>query len=161
MGKNKYDRTCSICGDHYDYCSRNCQEYAHLPKWMNTYCSKTCMDLYDICAGYTFDWFDKKVMAAKLMTVNYKDKYEKLPEWMKKAISEMEKFDNSNAAAINEAIAKSDVTEDNPKTDGPKEAPSVKLEKDLSKSNSTTFKKNKVEKKDKYIVNYKNKSNDN
>ena len=147
-----YDRTCTICGDHYEFCVQRCREFANLPPWMNAYCSETCKDLYDVCAAFTYGWKDPQITAAKLTTIDYKDKFDKLSDWMKEAIRKMEAMDTTNAAAINAALA------DEPKKEETKPEP----EKEENKTDDVPKKEEvhteqKSEKKDfKKINPYKN-----
>lgn len=43
-------RTCRFCGKQYRYC--NCEEYAHLPKFMLAFCGQNCNDLDVILSHY-------------------------------------------------------------------------------------------------------------
>lgn len=45
-------RTCSICHKQYDYCS-SCPEKMRDPIWKNSFCSRNCKQIYDICVSYS------------------------------------------------------------------------------------------------------------
>ena len=47
----KYDRTCIICGKHYEYCT-NCDQFINYPSYMTMYCSKECVDLFDVLSSF-------------------------------------------------------------------------------------------------------------
>lgn len=102
---DKYLRKCSVCGKEYHYCSRGCSKYAHLPKYMDAYCSLDCKELYNITAGFINNWQTPEVEAARLSKINYKDKFKNLPRWMQDAIKQIEQVDTSNADAINAALS--------------------------------------------------------
>ena len=46
MGKSKFDKIC-YCGTHYKYCS-GCSDYAHYPRWMESFCSDNCRKIFNI-----------------------------------------------------------------------------------------------------------------
>lgn len=47
----KYDRTCVVCGKHYEYCT-NCDQFINYPSYMAMYCSKECVDLFDVLSSF-------------------------------------------------------------------------------------------------------------
>lgn len=47
----KFDRTCVVCGKHYEYCT-NCDRFLNYPTFMAMYCSKECVDLFDILSSF-------------------------------------------------------------------------------------------------------------
>ena len=47
----KYDRTCVVCGKHYEYCT-NCDQFINYPSYMTMYCSKECVDLFDVLSSF-------------------------------------------------------------------------------------------------------------
>lgn len=47
----KFDRTCVVCGKHYEYCT-NCDRFLNYPTFMAMYCSKECVDLFDILSRF-------------------------------------------------------------------------------------------------------------
>lgn len=47
----KFDRTCVVCGKHYEYCT-NCDRFLNYPTFMTMYCSKECVDLFDILSRF-------------------------------------------------------------------------------------------------------------
>ena len=47
----KFDRTCVVCGKHYEYCT-NCDRFLNYPTFMTMYCSKECVDLFDVLSRF-------------------------------------------------------------------------------------------------------------
>ena len=47
----KFDRTCVICGKHYEYCT-NCDRFLNYPAYMAMYCSQECVDLFNILSSF-------------------------------------------------------------------------------------------------------------
>lgn len=47
----KFDRTCVVCGKHYEYCT-NCDRFLNYPTFMTMYCSKECVDLFDTLSRF-------------------------------------------------------------------------------------------------------------
>lgn len=47
----KFDRTCVVCGKHYEYCT-NCDRFLNYPAFMTMYCSKECVDLFDTLSRF-------------------------------------------------------------------------------------------------------------
>ena len=47
----KFDRTCVVCGKHYEYCT-NCDRFLNYPTFMTMYCSKECVDLFDVLSSF-------------------------------------------------------------------------------------------------------------
>ena len=47
----KFDRTCVVCGKHYEYCT-NCDRFRNYPTFMTMYCSKECVDLFDVLSRF-------------------------------------------------------------------------------------------------------------
>lgn len=47
----KFDRTCVICGKLYEYCT-NCDRFLNYPAYMAMYCSKECVDLFDVLSSF-------------------------------------------------------------------------------------------------------------
>lgn len=43
--KSKFDKTCTVCGEHYLYCS-GCSDYAKYPRWMESFCSDNCRRVF-------------------------------------------------------------------------------------------------------------------
>ena len=135
--KTRYDKTCSICGTHYKYC--NCAEYAHLPRWMDAYCSFDCKELYNIAAGFINGWKTPEEELERLKRIKIPDR-SKLSEWMNKAIDEMLELEKVNLKELEE---KNDVSTDN----------NVKPKVEIKDDNNESFTYKKIEPK------FKNKSN--
>ena len=47
----KFDRTCVICGKHYEYCT-NCDRFLNYPAYMAMYCSQECVDLVNLLSSF-------------------------------------------------------------------------------------------------------------
>ena len=47
----KFDRTCVICGKHYEYCT-NCDRFLNYPAYMAMYCSQECVDLFNVLSSF-------------------------------------------------------------------------------------------------------------
>lgn len=115
--KNRFDKYCTICGKHYEYCS-TCSRFKNMERWHDAYCSSNCKELYNVLAGFLNNWLPPEVEAARLqkLDLSYKNK---LPQWMQVAIKNLQKVDTSNAAAINEAMNKDKVSEPTPAVSSP------------------------------------------
>ena len=104
MAKKKFERQCTICSSSYQYCP-NCSDFDRSPRWMNTFCSERCKTLYNITAGFINHWLEPEVEAARLSELTFDKEYvEKLPDWMKDAIAELQRIDTTNAKAITSAL---------------------------------------------------------
>ena len=57
----KFDRTCVVCGKHYEYCT-NCDRFLNYPTYMAMYCSQECVDLFSFEAGQTSKEDAQKVL---------------------------------------------------------------------------------------------------
>lgn len=47
----KNNKKCILCGKTYTYCSR-CEEFDHLPRWMEIYCSDNCRTIFNTLTEY-------------------------------------------------------------------------------------------------------------
>lgn len=45
------NKKCILCGKTYTYCSR-CEEFDHLPRWMEIYCSDNCRTIFNTLTSY-------------------------------------------------------------------------------------------------------------
>lgn len=66
----KLNKICVVCNTAYRYCS-NCSDYIKYPTWMNMFCSKECIDVYQTMSAFESGNADKK--AAKAILMQYKD----------------------------------------------------------------------------------------
>ena len=64
------NKVCVVCNTPYRYCS-NCSDYIKYPTWMNMFCSKECIDVYQTMSAFESGNADKK--AAKAILMQYKD----------------------------------------------------------------------------------------
>jgi len=110
---NSTERSCSICNKKYHYCNRGCKDYSHLPRWMDAYCSETCKEVYNICAGFVNNWLEPEVEAARLAELHLDDEYiNKLSDDMKSIIRKIQKIDTKNSAAIMQVLKEDDTKAD-------------------------------------------------
>ena len=58
-------RTCYLCGEKYEYCP-DCVEFAHLPYFMQTFCSESCKTVFDTCTKHSMNILSKDEAAAIL-----------------------------------------------------------------------------------------------
>ena len=58
-------RTCYLCGEKYEYCP-DCVEFAHLPYFMQTFCSESCKTVFDTCTKHSMKILSKDEAAAIL-----------------------------------------------------------------------------------------------
>ena len=104
MAKKKFERQCTICSSTYQYCP-NCSDFDRLPRWMDAYCSERCKEIYNITAGFLNHWLEPEIEAARLSELTLDKEYiEKLPDWMKDAINQLQQVDTTNAKAIMSAL---------------------------------------------------------
>ena len=47
----KFDKTCVVCGKHYEYCT-NCDRFLNYPTYMAMYCSQECVDLFGTLSSF-------------------------------------------------------------------------------------------------------------
>lgn len=45
------NKKCILCGKTYTYCSR-CEEFDHLPRWMEIYCGDNCHIIFNTLTSY-------------------------------------------------------------------------------------------------------------
>ena len=113
--KIKYERTCTVCGNHYIFCTRGCGESNVGPElWHDAYDRLLCKELFNITCGYLNNWLAPEVEAARLKEFDSEltDEYlAKIPQWMQDAVKELRKLDTQNAAAINAVLKDEPVKE--------------------------------------------------
>ena len=133
--KGKFDRACSMCQTHYQYCSK-CSDFDHLPRWMDAYCSERCKEIYNICAGFVNHWLDPEVEAARLANLELDDNYiKKLAPEYQNIIKEIQRIDTKNSVAIMQALT--DSTEEKKVED--KKEEKVEKNKDESEKSTQTY----------------------
>ena len=135
--KKKFERHCTVCGTSYQYCSQ-CSDFAHLPRWMDAYCSEDCKDIYNITAGWLNGWDSKEVEVARLTKIDL-SKRNKYPQWMQDVIRNME---NYQPEATPEAIAKAlaDTEKDNSEENAPEKKEEKKEDKPFIKKENQRIK---------------------
>lgn len=120
MAKSKFDRTCSVCGTHYEYCGV-CSQYQHLPRWMDAYCSENCKDLYNITAGWINGWLDKEVELARLNKSDLSKK-DQFPKWMRDTIKQMKAYvPEVSMDAVEKVLSETEETKEDNETSTVKE----------------------------------------
>ena len=48
---SKFDKTCIVCKNNYKYCS-TCAKYKNKPRWMQSFCSENCLEVYRVLRDY-------------------------------------------------------------------------------------------------------------
>ena len=61
----KDNKKCILCGKTYTYCSR-CEEFDHLPRWMEIYCSDNCRTIFNTLTEYNAKNITAKEAAKRL-----------------------------------------------------------------------------------------------
>lgn len=61
----KNNKKCILCGKTYTYCSR-CEEFDHLPRWMEIYCSDNCRTIFNTLTEYNAKNITAKEAAKRL-----------------------------------------------------------------------------------------------
>lgn len=71
----KFERECVTCGKKYQYCP-HCDDFAHLPKWMSTYCGASCRELMLTTISYADKKITKEQAKERYLTcdLSYMDK---------------------------------------------------------------------------------------
>ena len=62
----KNNKKCILCGKTYTYCSR-CEEFDHLPRWMEIYCSDNCRTIFNTLIEYNAKNITAKEAAEKIL----------------------------------------------------------------------------------------------
>lgn len=83
----KNNKKCILCGKTYTYCSR-CEEFDHLPRWMEIYCSENCREIFNTLASYNAKDISAKEAAERLSKCDMSDR-DKYHDVSKKLISEI------------------------------------------------------------------------
>lgn len=64
------NRTCIICGEKYTWCN-NCSDNKNKHEtWRNLYCSKNCMNIFNILSDHAFKHIDDQQAKEKLKNVD-------------------------------------------------------------------------------------------
>ena len=116
----KYDRTCVVCGKHYEYCT-NCDQFISYPTYMAMYCSKECVDLFDVLSSFEAGQTSKEDAQKVLQTMDQ---------------SRMKMLKNSMANSYKKIMAE----EARPAEAGEKESEPIKSEVDKQIAGETVKK---------------------
>lgn len=85
----KDNKKCILCGKTYTYCSR-CEEFDHLPRWMEIYCSDNCRIIFNTLTEYNAKNITVKEAAKRLEKCDMSDagKYHEVNQKMITEIQE-------------------------------------------------------------------------
>lgn len=108
--KNRAERICSVCKAKYLYC--NCQEYQHMERWHDAYCTENCKNLYNITAGWINGWLDKEVELSRLSKSDL-SRIDQFPQWMQDTIKEMQSYKPEVELDVIDKVLSEDVGKDN------------------------------------------------
>ena len=101
----KYDRTCVVCGKHYEYCT-NCDRFLNYPSYMTMYCSQECVDLFDVLSSFEAGQTSKEDARKVLQGMDQ---------------SKMKMLKNSMAGSYKKIMAEDPKPVEEPKTEAIKE----------------------------------------
>ena len=65
----KYERICIMDKQHYEYCP-SCNKYSHLPRWMMSFCSDNCHDIFGVFCSYSRGEITKAEAKARLESLD-------------------------------------------------------------------------------------------
>lgn len=146
--EGRFDRFCTICGKHYEYCP-TCSRFDHMERWHDAYCSEDCKNLYNITAGWVNGWKDKDIEIERLKNIDL-SRYEYYPQWLKNVIKEMKLYEQSK-----EVDKKEELPDENNMTENTVVVESVKVDAEPIKVEEK-HENRKVDKKNyNYKKNYK------
>lgn len=107
----KNNKKCILCGKTYTYCSR-CEEFDHLPRWMEIYCSDNCKKIFNILTDY-----NAKILPAKEAAKRLKDcdisNVGNFHEFNQKLIAEIQEADPAIADVVTLAEVSDEESKEN------------------------------------------------
>ena len=80
---------CILCGKTYTYCSR-CEEFDHLPRWMEIYCSDNCRTIFNTLTEYNAENITAREAAERMKDCDMSD-VSKFHEVNQKMIAKIQK----------------------------------------------------------------------
>lgn len=90
----KNNKKCILCGNTYTYCSR-CEEFDHLPRWMEIYCSDNCRTIFNTLTEYNANNITAKEAAEKIKDCDMSN-VDHFHEFNKNLIEEIQKENSKN-----------------------------------------------------------------
>ncbi len=100
----KDNKTCILCGKKYSYCNR-CEEFDHLPRWMEIYCSENCKKIFNALSSYNMGHITKEEAKTRLeeCDLSYIDKFNHINKKFVEDIidTKIQKSDNEIKPIIN------------------------------------------------------------
>lgn len=85
----KNNKKCILCGKTYTYCSR-CEEFDHLPRWMEIYCSDNCRTIFNTLTEYNAENITAREAAERMKDCDMSD-VSKFHEVNQKMIAKIQK----------------------------------------------------------------------
>ena len=82
------NKTCLVCSGSYRYCP-DCQEYAHLPTFMTTFCSEKCKDLMMIAGDFKAGSLAKEKAVEQLKKIDVTEIKPNYSNGIQKALKEI------------------------------------------------------------------------
>lgn len=61
----RFDKVCTLCGNEYEFCS-HCSRFDNLPRFMSSFCSSNCNDLFNLCCDFEQGVINKEEAKEKL-----------------------------------------------------------------------------------------------
>ncbi len=90
----KNNKKCILCGKTYTYCSR-CEEFDHLPRWMEIYCSDNCRTIFNALTEYNAKNITAKEAAEKIKDCDMSN-VDRFHEFNKNLVEEIQKENSKN-----------------------------------------------------------------
>lgn len=90
----KNNKKCILCGKTYTYCSR-CEEFDHLPRWMEIYCSDNCRTIFNTLTEYNAKNITAKEAAEKIKDCDMSN-VDRFHEFNKNLVEEIQKENSKN-----------------------------------------------------------------
>lgn len=84
----KNNKKCILCGKTYTYCNR-CEEFDHLPRWMEIYCSDNCRTIFNTLTEYNAKNITAEEAAKRLEKCDMSD-IDKYHEVNQKMVAEIQ-----------------------------------------------------------------------
>lgn len=105
----KNNKKCILCGKTYTYCNR-CEEFDHLPRWMEIYCSDNCRTIFNTLTEYSAKNITAKEAAERMKDCDMSD-VGNFHEVNQKMIAEIQK---KTANAKSQKVPEKEIIEPDP-----------------------------------------------
>ena len=138
MGKSKFDKTCTVCQGSYKYCS-GCSDYAHYPRWMESFCSDNCRKIFNIYMKNKAGLMNNAEAKAELLKcdLSNKDHFEEgLKAGIEAILSDPSKVEVPKADPVEEPKVEEPAVEDE-KVEEPKPVEEPKAEEPKEEESKT------------------------